>query len=54
MTKGVVTKYYRPPEVLFGARFYSDKVDVWSLGCTWAELILKHPLFYGKEKGDID
>jgi len=45
LTKGVITIYYKPPEILFGARYYSHKVDVWSLGCTFAELILKHPLF---------
>lgn len=48
MTKGVITRWYRPPEILYGARFYSEKVDVWSMGCIFAELILKTPLFPGE------
>lgn len=48
MTKGVITRWYRPPEILFGARFYSEKIDVWSLGCIFAELLLKKPLFPGE------
>jgi len=50
LTKNVITRYYRPPEVLFGARFYSEKVDVWSLGCIWAEMFLKKPLFLGSSE----
>lgn len=52
MTKGVVTRWYRAPEILFGARYYSEKIDIWSLGCIFAELILKRPLF--PSESDID
>lgn len=52
MTKGVITRWYRPPEILFGATFYSEKVDVWSLGCLFAELFMRKPLFRGET--DID
>jgi len=52
LTTGVVTRWYRPPEILFGSRFYGEKVDVWSLGCIFAELILRRPLFQGTS--DID
>lgn len=41
LSKGVVTRWYRSPEILFGARFYGDKIDIWSLGCIFAELFLK-------------
>lgn len=37
-TKGVVTLYYRPPEILMGMP-YDSKADMWSLGCIFAELI---------------
>jgi serine/threonine protein kinase len=37
-TKGVVTLYYRPPEILMGMP-YDQKADTWSLGCIFAELI---------------
>lgn len=48
MTKGVITRWYRPPEILFGARYYGEKIDVWSMGCIFAELILKRPIFPGE------
>ncbi len=48
LSKGVVTRWYRAPEVLFGARFYSEKIDIWSVGCIFAELFLKKPLFPGE------
>ena len=47
MTSQVITRWYRPPELLFGARFYSGAVDVWSMGCVFAELILRVPFLAG-------
>ena len=34
----VVTLWYRPPDVLLGAKIYDDRLDVWSMGCILAEL----------------
>ena len=51
MTKNVVTNWYRSPELFFGASNYSFGVDIWSMGCIFAELIIKEPLFSGD--GDI-
>lgn len=42
----VVTRFYRPPEVLLGDK-YGAPVDVWSAGCTLAELATGRPLFPG-------
>lgn len=42
-----ITIFYRPPEMLFGARYYGPAVDVWSVGCIFAELWLSKPLFPG-------
>lgn len=47
MTSQVITRWYRPPELLFGARFYSGTVDVWSMGLVFAELILRTPFVPG-------
>jgi mitogen-activated protein kinase 15 len=47
MTDYVATRWYRPPEVLLGSHFYDEKVDIWALGCTIAELTLGRPLFAG-------
>ncbi|EIN13497.1 Pkinase-domain-containing protein [Punctularia strigosozonata HHB-11173 SS5] len=52
MTQLVVTLWYRAPEILLGAKIYSTAVDIWSVGCIFAELILKEPLF--QAKGEIE
>ncbi|KAG2494353.1 hypothetical protein HYH03_007410 [Edaphochlamys debaryana] len=51
-TQPVVTLWYRPPELLLGATHYSTAVDVWSLGCIMAELLMGKPLFDGQ--GEIE
>ena len=47
MTCQVITRWYRPPELLMGARFYSGAVDIWSVGMVFAELILRSPFVPG-------
>ncbi|EOR02004.1 hypothetical protein E3P92_00912 [Wallemia ichthyophaga] len=48
MTCQVITRWYRPPELLFGARAYSSAVDIWSVGCIFAELLLRTPYLPGE------
>lgn len=43
MTANVITRWYRPPELLFGAKHYCGAVDVWSVGLVFAELIIRTP-----------
>lgn len=38
-TQEVVTLWYRPPEILLGSKFYTTSVDIWSLGCIFAEMV---------------
>jgi len=45
MTQEVVTQYYRAPELLLGANHYSYAIDVWSVGCIFAELLGRRILF---------
>lgn len=45
MTQGVVTLWYRAPELLLGLTTYSKAVDVWSLGCILLEFFRKKPIF---------
>ncbi|KAH8100631.1 Pkinase-domain-containing protein [Cristinia sonorae] len=52
LTQLVVTLWYRTPEILLGATTYSTAVDMWSVGCIFAELLLKEPLF--QAKGEIE
>lgn len=45
MTQEVVTQYYRAPEILMGAKYYTTAVDMWSVGCIFAELLGRRILF---------
>jgi serine/threonine protein kinase len=45
-------RWYRPPELLFGCRYYSTAVDVWSVGCIFAELMLRTPYLPGESDMD--
>ena len=42
-----MTLWYRAPEILLGQKRYSTPVDMWSVGCIFAELVTKRPLFAG-------
>ena len=44
----ICSRYYRPPELVLGATFYTCQVDVWSIGCVIAELVLNRAIFPGK------
>ena len=39
---------YRAPDVLLGSRKYSTPVDIWSIGCIFAEMVNGTPLFTGR------
>lgn len=52
MTSMVCTIWYRPPELLFGAREYSGSVDMWGAGCILAELMLRTPYLTGMNELD--
>jgi cyclin-dependent kinase 1 len=51
-THEVVTLWYRAPEVLLGSPRYSTPVDIWSIGCIFAEMLSKRPLFRGDSEID--
>lgn len=53
MTQGVVTKFYRAPEIFFGSKFYSFSIDVWSVGCIFSEMLLENILFIGDSDVEI-
>jgi len=48
LTSRVVTLWYRPPELLLGATDYGPSVDLWSVGCVFAEVLLGKPLLRGR------
>ncbi|XP_011405303.2 PREDICTED: cyclin-dependent kinase 2-like [Amphimedon queenslandica] len=51
-THEVVTLWYRSPELLLGSQYYSTPVDIWSIGCIFAEMVTKRPLFPGDSEID--
>lgn len=52
LTLNVVTRWYRAPELLFGAKHYTGAVDIWAVGIIFAELMLRIPYLPGKD--DVD
>ncbi|KAF1814969.1 cyclin-dependent protein kinase-like protein Ssn3 [Eremomyces bilateralis CBS 781.70] len=47
--KVVVTIWYRAPELLLGSRHYTTAIDLWAVGCIFAELLSLRPIFKGEE-----
>ncbi|XP_057435540.1 shaggy-related protein kinase theta-like [Lotus japonicus] len=43
----ICSRYYRAPELIFGATEYTTAIDIWSAGCVLAELLLGQPMFPG-------
>ncbi|CAK8683842.1 unnamed protein product [Clavelina lepadiformis] len=43
----ICSRYYRAPELIFGATDYTSSIDIWSAGCVLAELLLGQPIFPG-------
>ncbi|EGW30818.1 uncharacterized protein SPAPADRAFT_56779 [Spathaspora passalidarum NRRL Y-27907] len=52
LSSNVVTRWYRAPELLFGAKHYTGAIDMWSIGIIFAELMLRVPYLPGKD--DVD
>jgi tRNA A-37 threonylcarbamoyl transferase component Bud32 len=49
LTEYVVTRWYRAPEIMLACHEYSYPIDMWSVGCIFAELILRKPYFPGDD-----
>jgi serine/threonine protein kinase len=49
-TQDIITLWYRPPEILLQSRKYKGEVDLWSIGCIIAELIMLKPLYMGRNE----
>uniref|UniRef100_A0A7S2XWA1 Mitogen-activated protein kinase n=1 Tax=Fibrocapsa japonica TaxID=94617 RepID=A0A7S2XWA1_9STRA len=48
LTEYVVTRWYRAPELLCEATNYTKAVDIWSVGCIFAEMLVRQPFFQGR------
>jgi len=49
LTEYVATRWYRAPEVILSWKQYTKAIDMWSVGCIFAELLGLKPLFQGKD-----
>ncbi|KAF7153815.1 hypothetical protein RHSIM_Rhsim01G0222800 [Rhododendron simsii] len=49
MTEYVVTRWYRAPELLLNCSEYTAAIDIWSVGCILMEILIREPLFPGKD-----
>ncbi|KAI9350779.1 kinase-like domain-containing protein [Obelidium mucronatum] len=54
MTEYVATRWYRAPEIMLRSRSYTKAIDMWSVGCIFAELLGSRPLFRGRDYPDDD
>lgn len=52
LTKEIITLWYRAPEILLGEKKYDESVDIWAIGCIFAEIIKRKPLFRGDSQID--
>ena len=50
-TPYIVSRYYWAPELILGVSSYTEKIDIWAVGCIFAEMITQKPLFPGKSEG---
>jgi len=48
----ICSRYYRAPELIFGATDYTSVIDIWSTACVTAELVLGQPIFPGESGVD--
>ena len=51
-TQEVLSLWYRAPELLLGSNIYNESIDIWSIGCIFAFMVLKHTLFEGENEID--
>ena len=49
LTEYVATRWYRAPEVILSWKEYTRAIDVWAVGCIFAELLLRVPMFQGRD-----
>mgnify|MGYP002632081006 CR=1 FL=1 len=50
-TPYIVSRYYRAPELILACSDYTEKIDIWAIGCIFCEFLTLIPLFPGKTEG---
>jgi serine/threonine protein kinase len=49
MTDYIATRWYRAPELLMGCEDYAESIDIWAIGCIFAELLTRKPFLPGSD-----
>lgn len=52
MTDYIATRWYRAPELLIGCDDYNESIDMWAIGCIFAELLSRKPFLPGNDTED--
>jgi len=52
-SNAIVSLWYRAPEIILGSEDYFLGVDMWSVGCIFAELMTKRPIFMCKNENEV-
>ena len=47
----ITSRYYRAPELILACSDYTEKIDIWAIGCIFAEFLTLRPVFPGKTEG---
>ncbi|KAM0944548.1 putative cyclin-dependent kinase CMGC-MAPK family [Dioscorea sansibarensis] len=50
LSQAVGTRWYRSPELLLGEEKYNEAIDIWSVGCIMAEMVMRKVLFPGSRR----
>ena len=50
-TPYIVSRYYRAPELILACSDYTEKIDIWAIGCIFMEFMTLRPIFPGKTEG---
>ena len=50
-TPYIVSRYYRAPELILACSDYTEKIDIWAIGCIFMEFLTLRSLFPGKTEG---
>jgi serine/threonine protein kinase len=52
-SNAIVSLWYRAPEIILGSEDYFLGVDMWSVGCIFAELMTKRPIFMCRNENEV-
>ena len=47
------SRFYRAPELVLGSTKYDESVDMWAVGCMFAEAVIRRPIFFSKNNADL-